>query len=215
MRAAVLVTEFGGKNIDLTEKIVAEQDRHLASSTWWVWKQNGGGGWGLFDHSPAGDRIRADRVPVVSRVYPRATAGALLSFSYDPHTAAFSMAASCERGSPECTGAPTLIYVPAHVPSNASVQGEATLTHIESSPDGSRVLEVTPSARGGVYSVAMGDAIGKPTSAVPRDAEVDPLRDGWAGGLGELARALGRQGSPLSEALSLWMEVHAVSELYV
>ncbi len=78
----LFITEFGcDQSIDRGPKWIAAeldlQDRLLASSTAWIWAENGS--WGLRD---AGDQERPASAKTIARPYPRAVAGDLISIEH-------------------------------------------------------------------------------------------------------------------------------------
>ena len=168
--AALFIGEFGnGSDQDhtLLREATAAQDRHLTGSTVWEWKNTCGpadpcaGSWGIYGSStsspPAQNGpLKDSRVQFLSRVYPRATAGTLMSFSYDPITHAFAMTASSSQPvRPGPHAVETDVYVPRTVLGPVSVVGAAVLDRVVSNPDGSRDALVAPTGAGS-YSVAVG-----------------------------------------------------------
>jgi hypothetical protein len=97
--------------------------------------------------------ILASRLRYLARVYPRATAGQLLSFAYDPLTATFTMrATSSFRVVPGDRSAETEIYIPPLVRGQVTVDGAAMLDTVVTNPDGSRIAYVATTG-GGAYGV--------------------------------------------------------------
>ena len=153
---------------------MGEQDAHLTSSTFWTWKERGGG-WSLFDGPPPGAPVGAPNGPVrpdyleqLSRVLPLATAGRLDSFAYNTTIQVFAMSATAPaggvdgaaRGTPPPTPpASSLVYIPAHIArpdSDLAVGGSARLAGVERQPDGSRLVTVAVRNDGGGYTVRLG-----------------------------------------------------------
>jgi hypothetical protein len=89
-------------------------------------------------------------------VYPRATAGRLLSFKYDPAHVSFTMQATST--SPVTRGDrndETVIYIPPLVRGTVSTSGAAVLDDVVQNPDGSRSAYVAPTGSG-AYGVSIG-----------------------------------------------------------
>ena len=171
MNAGVFVTEFGSSPQSAHSKlanIIAEQDDHLTGSTFWVWKETGGG-WGLFDGprkgapagTPNGD-LRQDYVAQLSRIVPLATVGTLNFFHYNSFlntSRIFAMEATAPVvESNELAVADSLVYVPSHVQlANREVEvfGSAKLAGIDMQPDKSHVLQIAVIRNGGKYQVVI------------------------------------------------------------
>jgi len=70
------------------------QDYELASSTYWVWKEESQGFWGLFDHDPATDRWteRESMFRALARPHARAIPGTPGEVSFDKSTGRFRVA---------------------------------------------------------------------------------------------------------------------------
>jgi hypothetical protein len=177
--AALMVTEFGDDPSDdslvLRQELAAEE-RHLTSTTFWTWKENCGFGqtWGVYsgvygdvsNQRCSYDRNRPDREPkppdgglrsararLLDRASPRAVAGTLVSYSYDPQSGSFSMRArAAEPSRRGARGAETVVYLPPASTAAPEVGGRAVLDQIESTPGGGRLVYVAPT--GGDYSVA-------------------------------------------------------------
>ena len=149
MKSAVLVTEWGGSGLDKLTAIYNEQEKHRVSSTHWVWKQNGAGGWGL--HSAVNGKnftIRMDRLRAVSRIHPRAVAGELLGFHQD--NTSFWMQGNCD-GEAKGDGNETEIYFPSHFAACATTvrsNGTSTVSSVVSSDDGSKIAHIACTEKG-------------------------------------------------------------------
>jgi len=159
MRSSVLVTEFGSApdHLERSGNISLQQDLHLTSSTFWVWKE-GHGGWGLWigASGEAGFRLNGDRVRQLSRARPLAVAGRLLSLRYVPALAGRNSSLNLSVETNNVT-TPTLVYVPAHLHTpNISVFGAAWLVRVTLAPDGSHTVTVAsePSV-GQLYFIAI------------------------------------------------------------
>ncbi len=181
--AALYIGEFGNGSDDddtLLRDATAAQDRHLAGSAVWEWKNNCapgtppnlagcGGAWSVFAGDtatpPAQNRdVKPSRRRFLSRPYPARTAGDLLSISYDPDAAIFSMVATSGQAvRPGDSARETEVFVPAAVGGRIDVTGAAILDRVETTVDGNRVAYLTPSGAG-AYSLAVSDT---PASPVP------------------------------------------------
>jgi hypothetical protein len=156
MRSAVLVTEWGGSSIDELRGIATQQMAHLTNSMHWVWKQNDEGGWSVHSATAGSNfTIRMDRLRATSTVYPRATAGELLTYSTSLITnQSFHMSARCPNNQTELL---TEVYMPAHAAGSCAnrttVSGSASLYQLVRATDGSVVAEVACEAPGGVFEV--------------------------------------------------------------
>jgi endoglycosylceramidase len=167
MHAALISGEFGnaaGDDATILRQETAAQDTAMVGSALWAWKGSCTEGssstacsdiWAVYAGDPAtppaqNGALIPSRVTYISRVYPRATAGTLESFGYDPTAKTFSMTATDDR-----VGAPTVIFIPADVPGNVAVSGAARLSTVTTNPDGTRLAEVAPTGRG-AYSVKVG-----------------------------------------------------------
>ena len=134
--AALVCGEFGEFSGDpatytgVVSGMTAAQDRFLVGSTYWAW---------------TGDAVSS----VLTRVYPRATAGTLESFAYDPSARAFSMTAT--SAAPIRLGdraAETEVVIPSGDGGIVSVSGAAALDAVVLLPDGTRSAYVAPSGAG-------------------------------------------------------------------
>ena len=115
--------EFSGNPATYDEVVggmTAAQDRNLVGSTYWAW---------------TGQAVS----PLLTRVYPRATAGTLESFAYEPSAGTFSMTAT--SAAPVSLGnrtAETEVVIPSTVAGLVSVSGAAVLDALVLHPDGTR-----------------------------------------------------------------------------
>jgi len=161
LNASVFVTEFGGSSSkpQRIRNIIEEQDRHLTSSTHWVWKERGE--WDLWKQngSAAGLSLRPEMVQILSRARPIAVSGQLLAVTYDVETGDLTIEATKPVG--PSLPPPTLIYFPPHVAPNVTLQTVravgANIQALRRDPDGSATLELQPElagARGATYSLA-------------------------------------------------------------
>jgi hypothetical protein len=167
MGAAMFVGEFGNSNVNDSSILAPETaaiDRAGVGSSVWAWKGNcppnataaqcEPGLWSVFEGDTAnppaqnGPLLRS-RLLDLSRVYPRATAGTLDRFSYDPSTQSFAMtAASRSPIAPGSRANETEVYIPPLVRGSVSVSGAAVLDVVQSQPDGSRIAYVAPNGAG-------------------------------------------------------------------
>ncbi|MHB8594914.1 MAG: cellulase family glycosylhydrolase, partial [Acidimicrobiales bacterium] len=166
LRAALFVGEYGtanGSDVGVLTPETAALDVAGVGATLWAWKANcpGPGATGCWSvtYGAAGSQngtYIASRLQLLSRVIPRATAGRLLWFSYDPANSRFAMRATDEHGvTPGTTDEETILYVPSSVTGTASVHGAALLDTVTFNPDGSRLVLVAPTGHG-AYGVSIG-----------------------------------------------------------
>lgn len=162
LRAALLIGEYGNSNSQDDHQLAAETaafDNAGVSSTLWQWKGNCGRGesaaqchpgqWSMYYGSTSStpaqdDGVIPSRVKYVARVYPRAVAGRLMSFSYDPQHRTFSLIASADQA----MKAQTIVYLPALVTGAVHVTGAARLAETIRNPDGGRVVHVAVTGPG-------------------------------------------------------------------
>jgi len=148
---------------------MAAQDRALAGSTLWLWKGNCGPGstqaqcnniWGMYAADAAATpAANLDLIPTrvanVSRVWPRATAGTLESFLFDPSSQTFHMTAtSGEAVARGDQGHETVVFIPSWVHGTVVVTGGAMLDTVSSQPDLTRVAYIAPDGTGS-YAVSV------------------------------------------------------------
>ena len=127
--APVVITEFGNDPADPTgaawlAAAFAALDRHLLSASFWVyeeWPSTCGRAscWGFYDEAPVAGSVpvrftrslRADAVTLVARPFPRAIAGELDGFGYDPSTRTLHVELHAARaGGVHVLAAPRLVY---------------------------------------------------------------------------------------------------------
>lgn len=176
MGAAVLVTEFGGGSNDDAVVLAGEaraQERWAIGSTLWSWKSNCSlntkdqceGPWCFFFTAPSGPgptpqngQEQPLRSRLMTRVWPRATAGRLLDHAFDAYGQAFAMTAadapSVQVGDKDRE---TLVWIPPQVKGTVVVDGAALLDEVETKPDGSRFAWLAPKG-GGSYGMHLGPA---------------------------------------------------------
>jgi hypothetical protein len=175
MHSAVFVTEFGNAPSDdatLLAGMTQAQQIALVGGSLWAWSGNTtdrslGSCWAVYcrysgpsqtpGHQPkTTEHLMASRVTYLDRVFPRATAGTLLSYADDPTTTAFTMVAT--DASAVHVGdraAETTVYLPVRAGHQVVVSGAAVLDAVVSRPDGSRLAYVAPTGRGR-YTVRVG-----------------------------------------------------------
>jgi hypothetical protein len=170
MHAAIVVTEYGAASSTdgsgLSAETAAQEDTLVSGSTLWAWKglaktaascwcvrwqrssyattADGTAGSGN-PKAPVSrsDTLIASRQSLMDRVWPRAVAGTLLAYRYDPATRSFAMVAQ-SPGVEAGRAHDTVVYVPATVSGSVAVTGAAALVADVRAPDGSRLLYVAP-----------------------------------------------------------------------
>jgi hypothetical protein len=202
MHSAVVTTEFG--DASSTDSLIlsneeAAQESTLTGGTLWAWKglaataapcwcvrwqqtdyqttSNGTSGKGNPSAPvPANAKLIASRQLYTARVWPRATAGSLLAYQYDPANGSFYLSATDPLA--VLVGAKskeTTIYLPANVKGAVTVGGSAKLDTTTRAPDGSRLAFVAPSGGpSGAYSIAVGTPSSSMKSTV-EGAAISPL----------------------------------------
>ncbi|HUP92888.1 MAG TPA: cellulase family glycosylhydrolase [Solimonas sp.] len=128
MQATTLVTEFGASD-DLADlvQVTQQTDAQLTGWQYWHYKEwrdpttesGGSGGQGLFADDADLSTVKVEKLKVLSRTYPQATAGIPLELSFDPDSAEFHY-----RYQPRAAQGPTEIFVPAalHYPQGYTVE---------------------------------------------------------------------------------------------
>lgn len=142
----LFVGEFGAgpdtTNADLWMRYEAElQDEYLASSAFWLWKEQSQGRWGVFEEVEGVWQERPQVVAWLSRIYPQRIAGDPESLSFDGATGAMTLRVS-GAGNSETH----LVYVP-----------EASSTSFEVVCDGSPVSASRDPATGVVEVACAGE----------------------------------------------------------
>ncbi|MHB1853864.1 MAG: cellulase family glycosylhydrolase [Acidimicrobiales bacterium] len=171
--AALFIGEYGNSN-DQDGTILAQetaaQQTAMVGSTLWAWKGNCGSGqtaaecepglWSVYQGDPSATPAQnlgliATRVTYLDRAWPRATAGTLQGYAYDPSTGAFSMSASgagaVRRGDRDHE---TVVYAPGPLAGPVVVTGAARLDAVIAEPDGTRLVYVAPTGPAG-YGVEL------------------------------------------------------------
>jgi len=159
--AALFVSEFGNDpkydSLLLANELL-EQEKHDVGFAFWTWKESGGAGsWGMFDAArtdvspmPSSGCLRAGRERLLARVYPRATSDPTLTYHYDAASGGFTLTAHGRAGDPA-----TVVSIPPEVRGSVAVSG-ADVPVTETSPNGSRLVSVTPA--GGQFSITVAPA---------------------------------------------------------
>lgn len=151
MGAVAAMTEFGASDdLAILRETVAVADELFVPWFYWHYKNwsdpttqsQGSGSQSMFADDTDLSSVKDDKLRLLERSYPQATAGIPLALSFDPDTAAFSY-----RYTPRSAGGPTEIYVPValHYPQGYRVQ--ASGARVTSAANASRlVLENLPGA---------------------------------------------------------------------
>jgi endoglycosylceramidase len=83
------------------------QDEYLASSAFWLWKEDSQGRWGLYDHDQAtGWSERPAMVAAVSRPYAERIAGTPVAMSWTPESSVLEVTYA------DAVEAPSVVFVP-------------------------------------------------------------------------------------------------------
>lgn len=177
--AALWIGEYGDSNDQdgtVLAQETAEFDRAGVGSALWSWKGNCGPGlgaaqcepglWSMFYGSTAAvpaqnGPLIPTRVEDVSRAYPRAVVGRVGSFSFDPATGAFTLAASY-TGHPVGVdrsraglGRDTVVFIPGRDGGAVQATGAARLVLVATTPDGNRLAFEAPTGAG-AYGLTVG-----------------------------------------------------------
>ncbi len=142
----LFVGEFGAgpdtTNADLWMRYEAElQDEYLASSAFWLWKEQSQGRWGVFEEVDGSWEERPQVVAWLSRIYPQRIAGEPDSLSFDGATGVMTL-----RVSGAGQGETHRVYVP-----------EASATSFSATCDGSPVSASRDAATGVVDVACAGE----------------------------------------------------------
>lgn len=123
------------------------EDELMASSAWWLWKENSEGSWGFYDWSAATDswteRVSARKA--FARIQPRAIAGWPQRWHYDRAKQRFELIVSGDRA----VKAPHVIHVP--FPGDGPARYKVSC-------DG-KPIAATPDSRGDLDVACHGDGI--------------------------------------------------------
>ncbi len=223
LHAAVFTTEFGDSSSTddtVLDGETAAQESTLTGGTVWAWKglsqaegtcwcvrwqhsayqttANGQPGKGDPEVPPSPkDLLIASRREYLSRVWPRATAGTLLAYQYDPGSRTFDLAAAgngaVRRGD---RSAETIVYIPSTVHGPVKVTGGAALDAVTSNPDGSRDAYVAPTGTSS-YGIEVGTPSAMTVDAVDAAAAhpLQPISESAARQLAERTIAQAAQSS--------------------
>lgn len=151
MQAVELLTEFGATDeLPVLAEVTRQADEHLIGWQYWQYKNfddpttesQDSGAQSLFADDADLSSAKIEKLKILSRTYPQATAGVPLALSFDPQTAEFVY-----RYTPRPATAPTEIFVPValHYPDGyrVEVSGARVLSAANTSP---LVLENLPGA---------------------------------------------------------------------
>lgn len=127
MQAVELLTEFGATDdLQVMRDVAAEADERLIGWQYWQYKNfddpttesQGSSAQSLFADDTDLSTVKVEKLKLLSRTYPQATAGIPVSLSFDPDSAVFEY-----RYTPRTAGGPTEIFVPValHYPDGYSV----------------------------------------------------------------------------------------------
>ncbi len=182
MHSAVITTEYGAaSNTDsqILANETAAQDATQTGGTIWAWKglsvkpgtcwcvrwqqssyqttSDGTKGKGNPNSQPSKyDQLIASRQTYLARVSPRAVAGTLLDYQYNPGPKSFVVVAtSASAVTVGKRAQETAVYIPSTVHGAVVAAGASTLDAIVAAPDGSRTAYVAPTG-GGAYWVTVG-----------------------------------------------------------
>ena len=173
MNSALFVGEYGNSASDddtILRQETAAQDKAAVGSTIYAWKgvcdagasiATCSSGWAYFAADPATPPAQnlgliPSRVKYLSRIVPRATAGRLDSFAYQPSNHSFAMQATASRRVRLGESArETVVFIPAVAKGGVTVTRAATLDRVIAEPDGTRLAYVAPTGAG-AYGVAVG-----------------------------------------------------------
>ena len=167
MHAALMVGEYGDSaaaDETYLRSETAAQDRAQAGSAIYAWKGGCGAGanvsdcekaWTVYAGDPATPPAQniglvTSRLKFLSRAYPRATAGRLDSYTYDPDRRTFTMTATATRAGQE-----TVVFIPYTATGNVTAAGHARVARVDLEPDGTRLAYASTTGPG-EYSVALG-----------------------------------------------------------
>ncbi len=142
MKSTTLVTEFGASD-DLADidQVMRQTEAKFVGWQYWAYKEWGdpttesqtSGGQGMFHDDADLTSVKAEKLSLLERPYPQATAGVPLALSFDAATRTFQYSYT-----PRCAGGPTEIYVPKlHYPHGYTL--ELTGAHTTSPPNAALV----------------------------------------------------------------------------
>ncbi|HKY91166.1 MAG TPA: cellulase family glycosylhydrolase [Nevskiaceae bacterium] len=128
MQATTIISEFGASDdIADLEQVTRQADANFTSWQYWHYKEwhdpttesQESGGQGLFTDDGDLTTVKAEKLAMLSRTYPQATAGVPVELSFDPETAEFHY-----RYVPRAADGPTEIFVPVsvHYPDGYAVE---------------------------------------------------------------------------------------------
>lgn len=142
MNGVELLTEFGATDqVEVLEQVMTLSEQRLVGWQYWAYKNwrdpttesQTSGSQSLFLHDDDLSTVKLDKLRVLSRTYPQATAGIPQALSFDPATGAFSY-----RYRARAASAPTEIFVPLalHYPNGytVTVSGARVVSPANTSP---------------------------------------------------------------------------------
>lgn len=149
--AADLITEFGATDdLRLLKRVTALADAKLVGWQYWHYKNwsdpttqsQASGEQGLFENDADLSTAKPEKLRVLVRPYPQATAGIPLALSFDPDSGEFSY-----RYAPRKSRAPTEIYIPIalHYPQGYSLEMQGAQVQGSADPERLR-LRALPEA---------------------------------------------------------------------
>jgi hypothetical protein len=164
------IGEFGntpGDDDSILRLSYALQDKDQVGGALWLWKENandvnGAVFWGVYGKPFPPGVPQPSRIKFTSRAYPMATAGHLLSFTYDPDQADFELRATSTAVARGDRAHATLIFIPAAA--TDGVAAEHATVEVFDRGGGAREAYVYPD--GGPYHVFMVKT-GQSTSVTP------------------------------------------------
>lgn len=130
MEGVELLTEFGATDeLPVLRDVTAQADKSLVGWEYWQYKNwldpttesQGSGAQSLFADDADLSTVKMDKLRMLERTYPQATAGIPVELSFDPDTAEFNY-----RYTPHVADRPTEIYVPVAVHYPGGYHVEAT-----------------------------------------------------------------------------------------
>ena len=127
MGATTLVTEFGASDDEADlRQVMAQTDAQFTGWQYWAYKNwrdpttesQESGGQGMFTDDEDLTTVKTEKLGILERPYPQATAGVPVSLSFDEASKLFEY-----RYTPRCAGGPTEIYVPKlHYPAGYALE---------------------------------------------------------------------------------------------
>ncbi len=144
MQAVELLTEFGATDdLQVIRDVAAEADERLIGWHYWQYKNfsdpttesQGSGSQSLFADDTDLSSAKMEKLKLLERTYPQATAGIPVSLSFNPDTGEFIY-----RYTPRTATAPTEIYVPVTLHYPQGYQVTASGATVRSAPNAPRLV---------------------------------------------------------------------------